>query len=54
MPQYEIVFARIARKELQALPQTIVARILKKVELLALNPRPYDSKNFMDIHVSGG
>jgi mRNA interferase RelE/StbE len=51
MPQYEIVFARIARKELQALPQTIVARILKKVELLALNPRPYDSKNFMDVHV---
>jgi len=44
MPQYAIVVARTARKELQALPHTIVARILKKVELLALNPRPYDSK----------
>ena len=44
MPQYEIVFARTARKELEALPHTIVARILKKIELLALNPRPSDSK----------
>lgn len=44
MPQYEIVFARSARKELEALPPTIAARILKKVELLALNPRPSDSK----------
>ena len=44
MPRYEIVFARTARKELEALPHPIAARILKKVELLALNPRPYDSK----------
>ena len=44
MSQYEIVFARTARKELEALPHTIAARILKKVELLALNPRPSDSK----------
>ena len=44
MPQYEIVFARSARKELQALSHTIAARILKKVELLALNPRPSGCK----------
>ena len=39
MPQYEIVFARSARKELQALSQSIAERIIEKVELLALNPR---------------
>ena len=44
MAQHEIVFARSARKELEALPHTIVARILKKVEFLALNPRPPDSR----------
>ena len=44
MSQYEIVFARTARKELESLPHTIAARILKKVELLALNPKPSDSK----------
>ena len=44
MPQYQIVFVRTARKELEALPHTIAARILKKVELLALNPKPSDSK----------
>ena len=40
MPQYEIVFARSARKELQALPRAVAERILEKVELLASNPRP--------------
>jgi mRNA interferase RelE/StbE len=40
MPQYEIVFARSARKELQALSHTVAERILGKVELLASNPRP--------------
>ena len=44
MPQYEIVFVRTARKELEALAHTISARILKKVESLALNPRPSDNK----------
>ena len=44
MQRYEIVFARTARKELEALPPTIVARILNQVELLASNPRPSDSK----------
>ncbi len=44
MPLYEIVFARSARKELQALPQTVAERILEKVELLASNPRPSGCK----------
>ena len=44
MPLYEIVFARSARKELQALPYTVAERVLEKVELLALNPRPSGCK----------
>jgi mRNA interferase RelE/StbE len=40
MPQYAIVFARSARKELQALPLTIAERVLDKIALLASNPRP--------------
>jgi mRNA interferase RelE/StbE len=44
MPQYEIVFARSARKELQALPLIIAERILAKVDLLASNPRPSGCK----------
>ena len=44
MPSYEIVFARSARKELQALSHTVAERILEKVELLASNPRPSGCK----------
>ena len=44
MPSYEIVFARSARKELQALSHTVAERVLDKVELLALNPRPSGCK----------
>ena len=44
MPQYEIVFARSARKELQALSRALAERILGKIELLASNPRPYGYK----------
>jgi len=40
MPSYEIVFARSARKELQALPSRLAIRIVGKIELLAFNPRP--------------
>lgn len=40
MPQYEIVFARSARKELQALSNDVAVRILEKIGLLASNPRP--------------
>jgi mRNA interferase RelE/StbE len=44
MPQYEIVFAHSARKELEALPRNIARRILEKVELLMSDPRPSGSK----------
>jgi mRNA interferase RelE/StbE len=37
---YNISFARSARKELQALPIDVAERLLKKIESLALNPRP--------------
>jgi mRNA interferase RelE/StbE len=44
MPRYEIVFARSARKELQALSHIVAERILKKIELLVLNPKPSGCK----------
>jgi mRNA interferase RelE/StbE len=44
MPQYSIVFARSARKELQALPLDLAKRILKKIDLLTSNPKPIGSK----------
>ena len=44
MSQYEIVFARSARKELQAISNDVAERILKKVELLTSNPRPSGCK----------
>ena len=44
MPLYKIVFARSARKELQGLSRGVAERILRKVELLASNPRPSGSK----------
>jgi mRNA interferase RelE/StbE len=38
--EYAVFFARSARKELQNLDAPVVRRILKRVESLALNPRP--------------
>ena len=40
MAEYAIVFARPARKELQALDHTAAIRILKRIEVLAMEPRP--------------
>ena len=40
MREYAVVFARSARKELQALDHTVAARILKRIEALTRNPRP--------------
>jgi mRNA interferase RelE/StbE len=40
VPEYTVVFARSARKELQALDRTVAARILKRIEALRLEPRP--------------
>jgi len=44
MPRYEIVFARSARKELQAISTDVAERILEKIGLLASNPRPSGCK----------
>ena len=40
MPECTVVFARSARKELQALDRTVATRILKRIEALKLEPRP--------------
>jgi len=41
---FAIVFARTARKELEALPAAVVQRIVPKIAGLAHNPRPRGSK----------
>jgi mRNA interferase RelE/StbE len=40
VPNYTVVFARSARKELQALDRTVAARVLKRIETRRLEPRP--------------
>lgn len=40
MAEYAIVFARSARKELQAPDHAIATRIIKRIEGLAMEPRP--------------
>jgi mRNA interferase RelE/StbE len=40
MDEYLIVFARAARKELEALPEATALRILARIESLAALPRP--------------
>jgi mRNA interferase RelE/StbE len=40
MADYEIVFSRSARKELEALPAIVIRKILNKIEALTANPRP--------------
>ncbi len=41
MAVYEVTFARSARRELQALPDKLAARIFARIEALAVNPRPH-------------
>jgi mRNA interferase RelE/StbE len=38
--KYKVSFSRAARKELEALPSSLVNRIFPKIEALASNPRP--------------
>jgi len=40
MDEYQVLFARSARKELEALPQRLGDRVLRRIEALADNPRP--------------
>lgn len=40
MAEYAVTFARSARRELEALEGTIAARIIGRIERLAIEPRP--------------
>jgi mRNA interferase RelE/StbE len=40
MSDYQVTFARSARKELERLPSREVKRIIAKITALALEPRP--------------
>ena len=40
MPDYAIVFARSARKELEALNSPMIERVITRIEGLAHDPRP--------------
>ena len=40
MADYSITFARSARKELEALPNSLIQRIFPKIEALTIAPRP--------------
>jgi mRNA interferase RelE/StbE len=40
VPDYTVVFARSARKELQNLDPQVARRILRAIEALVANPRP--------------
>jgi len=41
--RYQLTFARSARKELEALPASVVARVFPRIEALADTPRPVGS-----------
>ena len=40
MDEYNVLFARSARKELESLAQPLAFRIFSRIEALALAPRP--------------
>ncbi len=40
MDDYDVLFARSARKELERLADPLSSKILKRIELLARTPRP--------------
>lgn len=44
MADYSITFARSARKELEALPNSLIARIFNKIEALSPEPRPHQCR----------
>ena len=41
MREYTIVFSRSARRELDKLPDSVVDRILPRIEELSTSPRPH-------------
>lgn len=44
MDRYAITFAQSAVKELEKLTDTVVNRVFPKIELLAIEPRPYGTR----------
>lgn len=44
MDEYEVVFARAARKELESLDAKLVERIFERIVSLAREPRPTSSR----------
>lgn len=53
MADYSITFARSARKELEALPNSLIARIFNKIEALSPNLAHISSENCKDLTISG-
>ena len=45
--EYHIVFARSARKELEDLPRSLSSRVLRRIEALAVTPRPAGSRKLV-------
>ena len=43
MAEYRVVFARSARRELEALDANVARRIISRVEALTADPRPHGS-----------
>ena len=46
MSLYQVIFARSARQELEALPQRVAERILTRIETLGETPRPRGCRKF--------
>ena len=44
VPSYALEFRRSARKELESLPDAVLARVWERVEALADDPRPHGCK----------
>jgi len=40
MGEYQVVFARSARRELEGLPESLAKRVLRRIERLSTAPRP--------------
>lgn len=47
MAEYQVTFARSARRELEALAAPLIRRILTKIEALEINPRPPGCRKLM-------
>jgi len=50
MAEYAVTFARSARRELEALEQSQIARIFARIEALAVEPRRGGSKKLQGTH----